>query len=132
MRSPLPQLPCLAMSSPQNTHIRPSVFQCHRQCKFLLTVTEWDEPNKTNSTTPAPDATCIGGTRYTVKQGDTCDSIAKANSLAIDSFLYLNNIDFGSKTLAVGNSVCIRDTCKTFTVRTATILSPREQSANLL
>lgn len=70
-----------------------------------------------HSTTSAPSVTCLGGKQYRVKNGDTCESIAKANSLAIDLFLYQNSIDYGCKDLDVGDDVCIRDACKTYTVR---------------
>lgn len=68
--------------------------------------------------TLAPNITCWGGTQVKVKQGDTCDSIASANSMAIDRFLYLNSIDYNCKTLYVGSDVCIRDGCKLHTVST--------------
>ncbi|PSN61472.1 hypothetical protein BS50DRAFT_651680 [Corynespora cassiicola Philippines] len=68
------------------------------------------------TTTAAPNNTCFDGKFYTVKQGDTCESISKSNSMAIDGFLDLNNLDVECKLLKVGNSVCIRDACKTFTI----------------
>ncbi|KAF2818197.1 hypothetical protein CC86DRAFT_435089 [Ophiobolus disseminans] len=67
--------------------------------------------------TPAPNITCWGGKQYTVKDSDTCDSIAKANSLAIDHFLYQNGIDYKCSTLEPGNTVCIRDACKTYEIQ---------------
>ncbi|KAL5371796.1 hypothetical protein DPSP01_013998 [Paraphaeosphaeria sporulosa] len=74
-------------------------------------------PKPPPATTSGPNIACWGGQQYTVAQGDTCESIAKSNSLALDRFLYQNSIDFGCKTLNVGNSVCIRDACKTYTIQ---------------
>jgi hypothetical protein len=75
--------------------------------------------NEYCSVTPAPNITCWGGKQYTVKDGDTCDSIARANSFAIDHFLYQNGIDFKCSTLEPGNNVYIRDACKTHEVSEA-------------
>lgn len=69
-----------------------------------------------DSTTTMPAIGCYGGSSYTVKAGDSCKSIAAANSLALDRFLYQNGIDFKCSTLKVGSSVCIMDSCKLHTV----------------
>lgn len=36
--------------------------------------------------------------------------------MAIDNLLYLNGLDFACETLAVGSSLCIRDSCKLYKV----------------
>jgi len=69
----------------------------------------------TRSTSEAGNS-CWGGERYTVKQGDTCESVAAANGLAIDRFLSLNGIDFHCNAFGIGRPVCIRDACKLHTV----------------
>jgi hypothetical protein len=56
------------------------------------------------------------GSLYTVKNGDTCKSIAAANSLAIDRFLADNSYDFDCTYMSAGDSVCIQDGCKLHTV----------------
>ncbi|KAJ2972029.1 hypothetical protein NUW58_g9268 [Xylaria curta] len=66
--------------------------------------------------TPGPNITCRGGTDYKVKSGDSCESIAQANSMAIDKLLYLNGLDFKCETLTVGSSLCIKDSCKLYKV----------------
>ncbi|KAI1151808.1 hypothetical protein F4825DRAFT_421529 [Nemania diffusa] len=67
--------------------------------------------------TPMPNQTCFGGTYYTIKGGDGCESIAAANNLAIDNFLALNSIDPNCTAIAQGMTVCIRDSCKLYTVQ---------------
>jgi hypothetical protein len=68
--------------------------------------------------TGAPNITCWGGTQYVSKKGDTCQSVATANGMALDRFLYLNGIDFHCDSFAVGAELCIRDPCKLHTVST--------------
>lgn len=71
-------------------------------------------PVSTPTPTSSPNITCWGGTHYTVKSGDSCESIAAANSMAIDNLLYLNGLDLACETLTVGSSLCIRDSCKLY------------------
>jgi hypothetical protein len=54
---------------------------------------------------------CLGA-NYTVAGGDTCESIAAANGLAIDRFLDDNSIDFRCQSLEVGSSVCLGLKCR--------------------
>jgi Zn-finger protein len=93
------------------------LFQNLHQCELRDEILRNIKANKMMRMKPAPNITCWGGQQYKVKQGDTCESIAKANSLAMDLFLYQNGIDFNCKTLTVGNDVCIRGACKTYVVR---------------
>lgn len=57
------------------------------------------------------------GIEYVVSSGDSCESIAAKNSLAVDRFLADNSIDFKCTSLSIGSSVCIQDSCKLHTVR---------------
>ncbi|KAK3395031.1 LysM domain-containing protein [Podospora didyma] len=68
------------------------------------------------STTAAPARTCAG-TLYKAKQGDTCESISKVNSVATDRMIDLNNLDYKCKTLKPGATVCIEDQCRTLVVQ---------------
>jgi hypothetical protein len=61
-------------------------------------------------TTGIPRPTCLGSP-YTVKSGDTCDSIANGKKVAIDRFLRDNSLDYKCEGLVVGGSVCIGDSC---------------------
>jgi hypothetical protein len=53
---------------------------------------------------------------YTVKTGDSCQSIADANKVATDRLTYLNGLDFGCNSLTVEGSSCIPDTCLLYKV----------------
>lgn len=77
-------------------------------------------PNPTSdppitTTTPRPEPTC-GGTKYTVKEGDTCESVSKANSMATDRMIDVNRLEYTCTELKAGMELCIRDTCKLATI----------------
>jgi hypothetical protein len=64
----------------------------------------------------APNATC-SGTLYTVQSGDSCNSIAAANSIATDRFLTANSLDYNCTSLTVGNQVCLGPSCALYQVQ---------------
>lgn len=59
---------------------------------------------------PQPEHLCLG-TNYTVKPGDTCESITDANGLATDRFLAANSIDVKCQSLSEGSTVCLDGKC---------------------
>ncbi|KAF7183838.1 hypothetical protein CNMCM7691_004260 [Aspergillus felis] len=70
----------------------------------------------TSSTTVTATSTCTG-TSYTVQEGDSCDSIALANSIATDRFITENGLDLNCSTLKVGNEVCLGASCALYQVQ---------------
>ncbi|KAI9146998.1 LysM domain-containing protein [Paramyrothecium foliicola] len=70
-----------------------------------------------NPPSPSPTAFCQSGKKYKVKVGDTCDSIALANSVSSFRLIQVNNLDVACEMLQVGDEVCIRDTCKLATIK---------------
>ena len=84
---------------------------------YTWTYTPVPTANATTTTTsPATTPTCAG-TTYTVKSGDTCESISKANSVATDRMILLNNLDYKCASLVEGRELCIQDTCKLATIQ---------------
>ncbi|PWY68696.1 hypothetical protein BO83DRAFT_400387 [Aspergillus eucalypticola CBS 122712] len=71
-------------------------------------------PTSATSTTATP--TCTGHT-YISKEGDTCKSISKANSVSTDQLIKVNKLDYSCSTLASGTTLFIQDTCTVFTVQ---------------
>lgn len=67
-----------------------------------------DQEDRTAPATATP--TCTGST-YVVAVGDTCSSIASANSLALDRFLSENSIDYNCNSLQAGQLVCLGAEC---------------------
>ena len=69
---------------------------------------------------PAPLPYCLTGKRYTTKEGDTCESIAKSNSVSAAG-LYMGNQDLikDCANVTPGVSVCIPMTCITYQVQEA-------------
>ena len=67
------------------------------------------------STSPAATPTCMG-TKYTVKSGDTCESISKAQSVGTDRLIQRNKLDYACQELKAGRELCIDNKCKTLTI----------------
>ncbi|TFK91429.1 carbohydrate-binding module family 50 protein [Polyporus arcularius HHB13444] len=88
-----------------------------------------DSPSATNGTsynvtasptlTPASADSCVYGT-YTVKSGDTCTSIASANSLSYDQLIAINGLDMPcTKLPAAGGKICLSGSCPLYTVKSS-------------
>ena len=71
----------------------------------------------TATTSSAPSKPTCTGKTYTVQAGDSCASIAKAQSMSSDRLVDVNYLDFGCTTLVQGMKLCIQDTCKLTTVQ---------------
>ncbi|KAL4936502.1 hypothetical protein BDV06DRAFT_233336 [Aspergillus oleicola] len=63
-----------------------------------------------NATTSMP--TPCGGTTYTVKDGNTCESISYANSVGTDRMIQRNYLDYYCSSLSLGSEICIEELCK--------------------
>lgn len=68
------------------------------------------------TTNPASTPSCAG-TTYISKQGDTCESISLAQSVATDRLVDVNYLDYSCTTLTAGMKLCIQDTCKLATIQ---------------
>ncbi len=69
------------------------------------------------STTNSPSTPSCAGTTYMSKQGDTCESISLAQSVATDRLIDVNYLDYSCTTLTAGMKLCIQDTCKLVTIQ---------------
>jgi len=65
---------------------------------------------------PAATPTCAG-TKYKVKQGDTCNSISRAQSMSSDRLIHVNYLDYDCSGLVAGRELCIQDTCPLVTIQ---------------
>ncbi|KAJ5864836.1 uncharacterized protein N7529_006752 [Penicillium soppii] len=68
------------------------------------------------SATSSPTTTCTG-TTYTVKQGDSCDTIAAAHDVATGKFITENHFDANCTAMSVGDDVCIGTSCSLYQVQ---------------
>ncbi|KAK5655842.1 hypothetical protein OQA88_5381 [Cercophora sp. LCS_1] len=83
--------------------------------KYPWTYTPTAAPAVPTSEPGEPPRNCTG-TQYTVKKGDTCESISRANSVATDRMIDLNKLDYSCNTLQVGSALRILDKCTTMVV----------------
>ncbi|KAH7317115.1 LysM domain-containing protein [Stachybotrys elegans] len=67
-----------------------------------------------NSTTAVPDGpACSTGRAYTVKGGDSCNSIAESQGVSTPALTTLNGIDSECNTMPpVGSEICLPPPCK--------------------
>ncbi|KAH8891136.1 hypothetical protein GQ53DRAFT_720459 [Thozetella sp. PMI_491] len=72
----------------------------------------------TSTTTAPPSTSTCPGSVYTSKEGDTCESISLAQSVATDRLVDVNYLDYNCTTLTAGMQLCIQDTCKLATIQT--------------
>ncbi|KAJ4184126.1 hypothetical protein NW767_012172 [Fusarium falciforme] len=82
-------------------------------------------------TTTVPTAPC-SGVVYTVKAGDDCRSISKANGVSTSWMLYDNGLKAFCKDFpAAGGSICIVNKCKTYTVQAKDTCQSIAAAANI-
>ncbi|KAK3491815.1 hypothetical protein B0T13DRAFT_490449 [Neurospora crassa] len=74
------------------------------------------------STSPLPPAiqpngttsdTCVSGNKYTVKNGDTCNSVAQTNSVSSSTLYYINPELLSCSAPDVDLELCLPDRCET-------------------
>ncbi|RSL86748.1 hypothetical protein CDV31_016358 [Fusarium ambrosium] len=81
---------------------------------FPLKTTVTDDP----SATTGPATPSCSGDVYTIKTGDDCRSISRANDVATSWMLYDNGLQaFCNEFPSVGENICIMNKCKTYTVQ---------------
>ncbi len=87
------------------------------------------------ATSASATAFCTG-TPYTVQSGDTCASIAQANSVATDRFITDNHLDYNCTAITPGSQLCIPERCLLYRVQTndtcTGILAGKDYSLNQL
>lgn len=66
--------------------------------------------------TPAAPQKCTGKT-YTIKSGDTCRSISKAENIATSWLLADNGLKAYCAEFPTTGDLCIQNTCSTYTVQ---------------
>lgn len=60
---------------------------------------------------------CLSGTNYTVKSGDTCEAIATSNSVATGTLITVNQLDPGCSDLQIGQVLCLPQVCSQYVVQ---------------
>ncbi|KAJ3559301.1 hypothetical protein NM688_g426 [Phlebia brevispora] len=86
---------------------------------FTGTSTNGTATNVTATPTPVPasNSSCVFGS-YTVESGDTCASIAAANSLSYDQLISVNGLDMNcTKLPPAGSAICLSGKCPLYTVQ---------------
>ncbi|KAK3934138.1 hypothetical protein QBC46DRAFT_274422 [Diplogelasinospora grovesii] len=112
-------------------------------CSAPATSYPYTTPVPTTATTTtsgtassASVTTFCTGTPYTVKSGDTCASIAQANSVATDRFVTDNHLDYNCTAILPGSQVCIPQSCLLYEIKTNdtcdSILADEDYSLNQL
>ena len=71
----------------------------------------------TATATSASTTALCTGTPYTVQSGDTCASIAQANSVATDRFITDNRLDYNCTAITAGRQLCIPQSCLLYHVQ---------------
>ena len=68
------------------------------------------------SATPTTSSICTSS--YTIEDGDTCNTVAKANNVSTFALTYANDLDiYCTRFAAVGSTLCIPQQCKTYTLQ---------------
>ncbi|KAL1869088.1 hypothetical protein VTK73DRAFT_3366 [Phialemonium thermophilum] len=63
------------------------------------------------------DSGCSSGSKYTVKAGDTCKSIAVSNSVGEGTLWAINNIQPNCSAMTIGQSLCLPKQCTLYTLK---------------
>ncbi|OJJ03023.1 hypothetical protein ASPVEDRAFT_712823 [Aspergillus versicolor CBS 583.65] len=93
-------------------------------CKFTgHPATVSPHPSSSLSSTPvsspsvSPTASGCSGTKYTIKEGDTCQSVSKSQSIATFQLLLDNNLRAYCANFPKEGDLCIKNKCSTYTVQ---------------
>lgn len=81
----------------------------------LNSTTQTISDTATATSTEQSSSICVGDT-VTVKDGDSCESIAAANGVSRYGLLSLNNLDVYCSNIAAVTSLCLPQKCPTYTV----------------
>ena len=80
--------------------------------KYPYTCTSTSSVSASISPSDATLADKCTGLKYTVANGDTCQSISKSKSIAIDRLITANGLDYNCSSLRSGSTLCIGLSCK--------------------
>ncbi|GKT64258.1 lysM domain-containing protein [Colletotrichum tofieldiae] len=86
----------------------------NKECGVEGDTTPIKQPTQNNGTQPG---TCFSGKTIVTKEGDSCDSIAIANSVSGASLYYINPNLPDCKSIEAGRELCLPETCATYTVK---------------
>ncbi len=87
---------------------------CIPECGVESPTTPPVEPPRNNGTEPG---NCVSGKTIVTKQGDSCDSIARDNSISSASLYYINANLPDCNNVEEGLKLCLPQTCTTYTVK---------------
>lgn len=85
-------------------------------CSAKATLYPYSSISTTTVVAPTASATACSGSTYTVASGDTCQSIARAKSVATDRLITQNDLDYNCTTLTAGMELCLGATCALQTI----------------
>ncbi|KAK1994860.1 hypothetical protein LX36DRAFT_692917 [Colletotrichum falcatum] len=86
----------------------------NKECGIDSDTTPIKPPVQNNGTQPG---TCFSGKTIVAKEGDSCDSIAIANSISSASLYYINANLPDCKSIEAGSELCLPETCTTHPVK---------------
>ncbi|KAL7794273.1 LysM domain protein [Trichoderma ceciliae] len=86
----------------------------NKECAVDSPTTPVKPAPQNNGTQPG---TCFSGKKVVTKQGDSCDSVALANSVSSASLYYINPNLTNCTSIAAGVELCLPQTCTTHTVQ---------------
>ncbi|KAL2869900.1 uncharacterized protein BJX67DRAFT_347265 [Aspergillus lucknowensis] len=90
---------------------------------YPVTVTPTPLPTSTPTPTPSsspvatPTSESCSGTKYTIKEGDTCNSVAKSQNVATFQLLLDNHLQAYCANFPTKGELCIKNTCTVYTVQ---------------
>ncbi|VUC21228.1 unnamed protein product [Clonostachys rosea] len=86
----------------------------NKKCHVASRIAPGQKFPQSNSSWPR---TCFSGKTITTKEGDTCDSIALANSISSSTLYYINPHLLDCRSIESGLELCLPQTCTTYTVQ---------------
>lgn len=95
-------------------YVELSMANLSKECGGSGPTTPIKLPPQYNSTQPG---TCFSGKTIVTKQGDSCDSVALANSVSSASLYYINPNLPECNSIAAGTELCLPQTCTVYTVK---------------
>ncbi|KAI9370920.1 hypothetical protein BJX61DRAFT_548661 [Aspergillus egyptiacus] len=88
---------------------------------YPMTTTPPPVPSPTSipssSADPTPTGVSCSGTKYTIQEGDTCNSVSKSQSVATFQLLLDNNLQAYCANFPTEGELCIKNTCTVYTVQ---------------
>ncbi|RYP35707.1 hypothetical protein DL766_002360 [Monosporascus sp. MC13-8B] len=86
----------------------------NKKCGVDSPTTPIKEPPQNNGSQPG---TCFSGRTIATREGDSCDSVAIANSVSAASLYYINANLPDCKSIEAGLELCLPEPCTTHTVK---------------